>query len=104
MNDFIEYLIKANLLLDSRTREITENLSRLKSATDAYSILQYRAYCCNLLQLLNSNIFTFLSIDEKHKLLIICQNEISQCDAAMLHLQGKVILDALLSQLFQPIK
>lgn len=39
MNDFIEFLVKSQLLQDPRTREITEHLSNLKSATDAYSVL-----------------------------------------------------------------
>ncbi len=101
MNDLLEFVIKANLLQDSRTREVTEYLTKLKSATDAYSILQYRAYCCNLLQSLNLNMFSLIS-EDRQQLMAKCRNEISRCDYAMQQLGGKAVSDALLSQLTQP--
>lgn len=38
MEEFIQKLAHAALLTDSRTREIVDNLSKLRSLSDTYSI------------------------------------------------------------------
>lgn len=44
MEKLIEYLVKANLLLDSRTREYVEVVSHNKALMDALSIMQRRSF------------------------------------------------------------
>lgn len=52
MEKLIEYLVKANLLQDSRTREYVEAVSRNKALMDASSILQRRSFYLNVLYLI----------------------------------------------------
>lgn len=49
MEKLIEYLVKANLLQDSRTREYAEVVSRNKALMDAFSIMQRRSFYLNVL-------------------------------------------------------
>lgn len=99
MNDLIEFLVKASLLQDSRTRKMTEYLSRLKAASDASSIMQYRMYCYNFLQMLEANQIPFPSETQRHQQILACRNEINHCNSELQRLQGKAIIDAMLSQM-----
>lgn len=98
MNDLIEFLVKASLLQDSRTREMTEYLSRLKTASDVNSIMQYRMYCYNFLQMLEANQIPFPTETQRLQYMKVCRNEINLCNSELKRLQGKAILDAMLSQ------
>ena len=99
MNDLIDFLVKASLLQDSRTREMTEYLSRLKAASDVSSIMQYRTYCYNFLQMLEANQIPFSTETQRLQYMRVCRNEINRCNSELKRLQGKAILDAMLSQM-----
>lgn len=99
MNDLIEFLVKASLLQDSRTREMTEYLSRLKTASDASSIMQYRAYCYDFLQMLEADQIPFLTEAQRFQSIVVCHNEINRCNSELQRLQGKAIIEAMLSQM-----
>ena len=102
MEKLIEYLIKANLLQDSRTREYVEIVSRNKAAMDAFSIMQCRSFYLNVLNLVQSGRMTFANIENKMDCIRICQDGISKCDIEMNGLRNRVIGDALLSLITQP--
>ena len=102
MEDFIQKLAHTALLTDGRTREIVEKLSKLKSLSDAYSILQYRSYCCNLLQMVIFNFVAFATTDERQTCIDWLNSEIKRCDVAMQTLQNNVALDMLFSIATQP--
>lgn len=102
MEKLIEYLVKANLLLDSRTREYVEVVSRNKALMDASSILQRRSFYLNVLYLIQSGKMKFAIIEDKMDCISICQNGISKCDIEMNGLRNQVIGDALLSLITQP--
>lgn len=99
MNDLFEFLVKASLLQDSRTREMTEYLSRLKAASDVSSIMQYRTYCYNFLQMLEANQIPFPAETQRHQQILACRNEINRCNSELQRLQGKAIIEAMLSQM-----
>jgi hypothetical protein len=101
MNDLIEFLVKASLLQDSRTREMTEYLTRLKTASDVKSIMQYRMCCYNFLQMLEANQIPFPTETQRHQQILACRNEINRCNLELRRLQGKAIVDAMLSQMTQ---
>ena len=102
MEDFIQKLAHTVLLTDSRTREIVDNLSKLRSLSDAYSILQYRSYCCNLLQMVIFNFVAFATTEEKQQCLDWLNSEIQRCNGAMQTLQHNVAMDMLFSIVTQP--
>ena len=102
MNDLIEFLVKASLLQDSRTREMTEYLSRLKAASDVRSIMQYRTYCYNFLQMLEANQIPFPTETQRLQHMMVCRNEINRCNSELQRLQGKAIIDAMLTQITDP--
>lgn len=102
MEKLIKYLVKANLLQDSRTREYVEVVSRSKALMDASSILQRRSLCLNVLNLVQSGRMLFANIEDKADGIRICQEGISKCDMEMNGLRNQVIGDALLSLMTQP--
>lgn len=102
MEKLIEYLVKANLLLDSRTREYVEVVSHNKALMDAFSIMQRRSFYLNVLYLVQSGRMTFANIEDKMNCIRICQDGISKCDIEMNGLRNQVIGDALLSLITQP--
>lgn len=102
MEKLIEYLVKANLLLDSRTREYVEVVSHNKALMDAFSIMQRRSFYLNVLYLVQSGRMTFVNIEDKMNCIRICQDGISKCDIEMNGLRNQVIGDALLSLITQP--
>ena len=102
MEKLIEYLVKANLLQDSRTREYVEAVSRNKALMDAFSIMQRRSFYLNVLYLIQSGRMTFANIEDKMDCIRICQDGISKCDIEMNGLRSQVIGDALLSLITQP--
>ncbi len=102
MNDLIEFLVKASLLQDSRTREMTEYLSRLKAASDVSSIMQYRTYCYNFLQMLEANQIPFPIEAQRLQYIMLCRKEINRCNSELQRLQGKAIIDVMLSQITEP--
>ncbi len=102
MNDLIDFLVKASLLQDSRTREMTEYLSRLKTASDVSSIMQYRMYCYNFLQMLEANQIPFPTETQRFQHMMVCRNEINRCNSELQRLQGKAIIDAMLTQITDP--
>ena len=102
MNDLIDFLVKASLLQDSRTREMTEYLSRLKTASDVSSIMQYRMYCYNFLQMLEANQIPFPSETQRLQHMMVCHNEINRCNSELQRQQGKAIIDAMLTQITDP--
>lgn len=102
MEKLIEYLIKANLLQDSRTREYVEAVSRNKAAMDAFSIMQRRSFYLNVLYLVQSGRMLFTNIEDKTDCIQICQSGISRCDTEMNGLCNQVIGDALLSLITRP--
>ncbi len=102
MEKLIEYLVKANLLLDSRTREYVEVVSHNKALMDAFSIMQRRSFYLNVLYLVQSGRMMFANIEDKMDCIRICQDGISKCDIEMNGLRNKVIGDALLSLITQP--
>lgn len=99
MNDLIEFLVKASLLQDSRTREMTEYMSRLKTASDVNSIMQYRMCCYNFLQMLEANQIPFPTEMQRLQHMMVYRNEINRCNSELQRLQGKAIIDAMLSQM-----
>lgn len=102
MEKLIEYLVKANLLQDSRTREYVEVVSRNKALMDASSILQRRSFYLNVLYLIQSGRMKFAIIEDKMDCIRICQDGISKCGIEMNGLRNQVIGDALLSLITQP--
>lgn len=102
MEKLIEYLVKANLLQDSRIREYVEVVSHNKALMDAFSIMQRRSFYLNVLYLVQSGRMTFANIEDKMNCIRICQNGISKCDIEMNGLHNRVIGDALLSLITQP--
>ena len=88
MEKLIEYLVKANLLQDSRTREYVEAVSRNMALMDAFSIMQRRSFYLNVLYLVQSGRMLFTNI--------------SKCDMEMNGLRNQVIGDALLSLITLP--
>lgn len=102
MERIFEYLVKANLLQDSRTREYVEAVSRNKILMDASSIIQRRSFYLNVWSLAQSERMFFANIEDKIDCIRICQDEISRCDLVMSDLRNQVIGDALLSLITQP--
>ena len=102
MEKLIEYLIKANLLQDSRTREYVEAVSRNKAAVDAFSIMQRRSFYLNILSLVQSGRMLFVNAEDKYDCIRICQDGISTCNMEMNGLCNQVIGDALLSLITLP--
>ena len=102
MEKLIEYLVKANLLQDSRTREYVETVSRNKALMDAFSIMQRCSFYLNVLYLVQSGRMTFANIKDKKDCIRICQDGISKCDIEMNGLRNQVIGDALLSLITLP--
>lgn len=66
MEKLIEYLVKANLLQDNRTREYVEAVSRNKAAMDALSIMQCRSFYLNVLSLVQSGRMLFANMEDKN--------------------------------------
>lgn len=102
MEKIIEYLVKANLLQDSRTREYVEAVSRNKALMDAFSIMQRRSFYLNVLYLIQRGKMIFAHIEDKTDCIRICQDGISECDMEMNGLHNQVIGDALLSLITLP--
>lgn len=102
MEKLIEYLVKANLLQDCRTREYVEAVSRNKALMDAFSIMQRHSFYLNVLYLVQSGRMLFKNIEDKANCICICQEGISKCDMEMNGLRNQVIGDALLSLITQP--
>ena len=102
MEKLMEYLVKANLLQDSRTRELVEAISRNKAAMDAFSIMQRRSFYLNILYLVQSGKMLLTDIDDKTDCICICQEEISRCNMDMSGLCNQMIGDALFSFITQP--
>ncbi len=102
MEKLIEYLVKANLLQDSRTREYVEVVSHNMALMDAFSIMQRRSFYLNVLYLVQSGRMLFTNIEDKANCIRICQEGISKCDMEMNGLRNQVIGDALLSLITQP--
>ena len=102
MEKLIEYLVKANLLQDSRTREYVEVVSCNKAAMDAFSIMQRRSFSLNVLSLVQSGRMLFANMEDKTNCIRICQEGISRCNMEMNGLCNQVIGDALLSLITQP--
>ncbi len=102
MEKLIEYLVKANLLQDSRTREYVEVVTHNKALMDAFSIMQRRSFYLNVLYLIQSGRMTFANIEDKTDCIRICQDGISKCDIEMNGLRNQVIGDALLSLITLP--
>ena len=102
MEKLIEYLIKANLLQDSRMREYVEAMSRNKALMDAFSIMQRRSFYLNVLYLVQSGRMLFANVEDKADCSRICQDGINKCDMEMNGLCNQVIGDALLSLITQP--
>ena len=102
MEKLIYYLVKANLLQDSRTREYVEAVSRNKALMDAFSIMQRRSFYLNVLYFIQSGRMAFANMEDKTDCIRICQEGISKCDMEMNGLRNQVIGDALLSLITQP--
>lgn len=102
MEKLIYYLVKANLLQDSRTREYVEAVSRNKALMDAFSIMQRRSFYLNVLYLVQSGRMLFANMEDKTDCVRICQEGVSKCDMEMNCLRNQVIGDALLSLITQP--
>lgn len=100
MEKLIEYLIKANLLRDSRIREYVEAVSRNKALMDAFSIMQRRSFY--LLYIVQSGRMLLANVEDKADCIRICQDGINKCDMEMNGLRNQVIGDALLSLITQP--
>lgn len=102
MEKLLEYLVKANLLQDSRIREYVEAVSRNKALMDAFSIMQRRSFYLNVLYLVQCGRMLFAIIEDKTDCIRTCQDGIRKCDIEMNGLSNQAIGDALLSQITQP--
>ena len=102
MEKLIEYLVKAGLLQDSRTRKYVESVSHGKATMDAFSIIQRRSFYLNVLYLVQSGRMVFTNAEDRIDCISTCQEGVSRCDQEMNGLCNQVIGDALLSLITRP--
>lgn len=94
MEKVIEYLVKANLLQDSRMREYVEAVSRNKALMDAFYIMQRRSFYLNIMSLVQSGRMFFVNIEDKMDCIRLCQEGISRCNMKMNGMCNQLMGDA----------
>ena len=99
MNNIQELITKLVLLSNPRTHDAIDAVLKGNTVVNVSDILNHRSFCNNVAFLISTNLLPCDSMDEKNKILDLCNKEINACDEALQHCQKKMIEDWCMSQI-----
>lgn len=99
--NLLECIGKFFIFQNDDLRHAYNTASRSRTIGIANNLISQREYWQNLAASLSANMMSYMSLEERYRLLRLCNYHIHRCNAALQQLLGDTIKDEIIAELAQ---